>query len=529
MQLHYCHKKFLDASALPECPDEEVIEEDFDDENKDSEEMEAINETKEPWTKKISAVATKFYKMMLHFAEIVVLYVEIHACKILFVSFFYLATKNTELLHLIFVILGVVGLGVKTNTQLKVTRIASLITVILVVSKMVYHLDDIDSSKFEANCGNKSDSTIQVTSNAVWMGFTKTDNAGIFIDIVRSYLIYIVLVTIHSFIILKQKIKRIKKNLPQETPSLVFENVHRFEADKDIAHLFKYLMNYGFYKFGIEISLICLVLVIGYRMDLIACFYSTWLLVLFKFKREKVWIYATYTIAASIIIQYVLLIGLPPSFCRSYPWQQIEFLNSFTTFAFLPENTVEFKNKSKLLFLDFILLLFMSLQIKVFKIEARHKNLEVQYPGGTNESIINDIEILGNASFVAESNDFTGKTRNFLDILKRLVFSWFFWITLAVTFWTGTSNGNIFSIGYIIGSFFFLWQGIDFYLKPIKTIIKWWNCLMAYNVSVIVIKCIIQLVGCIVLNFENINSFCWLIKVGFALSICSNWYKNLFI
>lgn len=66
---------------------------------------------------------------------------------------------------------------------------------------------------------------------------------------------YIVIVSIHAVIILRQTIKRIKMGKSPRTPSVVFSKIKRADADKDIPHLLKYLINYGFYRFGIEVCL----------------------------------------------------------------------------------------------------------------------------------------------------------------------------------------------------------------------------------------------------------------------------------
>jgi piezo-type mechanosensitive ion channel component 1/2 len=296
----------------------------------------------------------------------------------------------------------------------------------------------------------------------------------------------------------------------------VFRNIRRSDADKDIPHLLKYLINYGFYKFGIEICLIGYILVISRRMDIIACGYAFWLCFLYNLQRDearKVWSYATCFIVASIPIQYLSLIGLPPGLCWSYPWTSNDKLDDFTIYAFLPENSIEFKEKSKLLLWDFVLLLMMCRQLIVFRIEARYENSVVTYPGGSNKPVLDDIDQLGTVAFDNPTADFIEKIRNYLDILKRLVFALFFWAALAIVFLTGTSRVNILSIGYIIGSFVFLWQGTDFYLRPIHIIIKWWNYLIAYNVMVVAIKSLIQLLGCLMLNFEFASNNCWFIQV----------------
>lgn len=58
-------------------------------------------------------------------------------------------------------------------------------------------------------------------------------------------------------------------------------------------------------------------------------------------------------------------------------------------------------------------------------------------------------------------------------MIKRLVFLGMLWVSLAIMFLTGTNRVNLFSMGYLIGSFIFLWQGTDFYLRPKTTILLW--------------------------------------------------------
>lgn len=535
IQLHYCHKKFLEVSAIPDGPTDDISKASSvaygtfnaksDDDTDDAEDnTDFLNEIKIRKLSKqeIRGVAKRLFTKLLIWCEILLLFIEIHAYKIMLFCTFLLAIKEVELLHFSFVILAVAGVKAKTEAQFMVTRVASLISSILLITTMMYQVDYIDQNDYESNCTNTSDPKIEVTNNAMWIGFKKADDQVKLPDLIRPYLLYIVLVSAHSFIILWQTIKRIKLNKSPRTPTVVFRNIRRADADRDIPHLIKYLLNYGFYKFGIEVCLIVYVTVVGYRMDIIACFYAIWLFFLYNLHREqarKVWSYAACFIVASIPFQYLSLVGLPPGLCWEYPWKDVEVLKDFNIFAFLPENTFAFQAKSKLLLLDFILLLLMCRQLIVFRIEARYENSVVSYPGGSNKSVLNDIDQLGTVPFNNPTHDFIDKIRNYLDILKRCVFVLFFWAALAIVFLTGTSRVNILSIGYIIGSFIFLWQGTDFYLRPINIIITWWNYLIAYNVSVVAIKSFIQLVGCLALNLESINSYCWLVQVRF---ICSS-------
>jgi piezo-type mechanosensitive ion channel component 1/2 len=475
----------LEVSQIPEAPPDNVSktssvaygtfsaarsgDEEDDDENTDNTTSDFLNDIKirKLSRQEIEGAARRLFGKLLVYGEIALLFLEIHFYKIMLISVFFLAVRDVELLHFSFVILGVAGLRAKTESQYMVTRIGSLISAILLITTMIYQVKYIEHENYEANCTG-SDSTKEVTNDAAWIGFKKQTDKMTLVALIRPYLLYIVLVSVHSFIILYQTIRRIKQNKPPRTPTIVFRNVRRADADKDIPHLLKYLTNYGFYKFGVEMCLVGYLIVIGRRMDIVACFYAIWLCFLYKLERDaarKIWNYATYFLIVSIPIQYLSLIGLPPGLCITYPWLNIEVLKDFVPFAFIPDSSFAFKMRSRLLFLDFILFLLMCRQIIVFRIEARYENSVSNYPGGSNKSVLKDIDQLGMVPFENPTHDFIDKIRNYLDILKRFLFVIFFWATLAIVFLTGTSRVNLLSLGYIIGSFIFLWQGTDFYVS----------------------------------------------------------------
>lgn len=482
IQLHYCHTKFLEMSEIPEGPTDNISktssvaygtfvvtrsDDDTEDETTD-ENLDILNEIKirKLSRQEIEGAAKRLLGKLIVYFEISLLFLEIHFYKIMLIGVFLLAVNGVALVHFSFIILGVAGLRVKTESQFLVTRIGSVVSAILLIANMIYQVDYIVHNNYESNCTNASDPTKEVTNNAVWIGFKKETNDMKLADLIRPYLAYIIIVSVHSFMILYQTIRRIKQNKSPRTPTVVFRNIRRSDADRDIPHLIKYLINYGFYKFGIEICLVGYLMVIGYRMDIVACGYAIWLCLIYKLDRmeaRKIWNYATYFLIASIPIQYLSLIGLPPGLCLNYPWKDVPNLKDFNIFALLPDSSLEFKDRAKLLLLDFVLLLMMCRQLIVFRIEARYDNLATNnYPGGSNKSVLQDIDQLGVVPFNNPTHDFIDKIRNYLDILKRFLFIIFFWTTLAIVFLTGTSRVNLLSVGYIIGSFIFLWQGTDF-------------------------------------------------------------------
>lgn len=103
-------------------------------------------------------------------------------------------------------------------------------------------------------------------------------------------------------------------------PKVLFARVGRNDADKDLPHLIKYLFNFGFYKFGIETTLVMTVILISARLDIIAILYTGWLCLLFSVSREtkaRIWPIFQWFIVTLILIQYILAVNLPPFLCFS--------------------------------------------------------------------------------------------------------------------------------------------------------------------------------------------------------------------
>lgn len=112
----------------------------------------------------------------------------------------------------------------------------------------------------------------------------------------------------------------------------------------------------------------------------------------------------------------------------------------------------------------------------VFRLENRSEQKEIEYAGGSNKSAVEDINNMTTKS-MKQSHDYVSFTKDWLDWLKCAVFLGFFWIvklsplieystdsqnemfqTLATMFLAGTNRINVFSVGYLAGSYIFLWQ-----------------------------------------------------------------------
>lgn len=141
--------------------------------------------------------------------------------------------------------------------------------------------------------------------------------------------------------------------------------------------------------------------------------------------------------------------------------------------------------------------MMISRQSLVFSIEQSNILAGREFVAGHNFSVCQDMD---NPNFINPVKDYVSHIHCWLDVFKRGSMMSLMWITLSIMFLAGTKRTNLFSLGYLIGAFVLLWQGSDFYLRPVKTILKWWNMLIGYNVIVIFSKSLLQGVGCVLMQ-----------------------------
>nr|XP_032529522.1 piezo-type mechanosensitive ion channel component-like [Danaus plexippus plexippus] len=444
--------------------------------------------------------------------DLVFALLDLHLLKIIFLSLMLLCVFNVSAMHVPIMLIISPALLLSGRKQRLCVLFISILISVYFMAKMVYQIEYIKHSYFDVNCTRMSENdTLNVTTynNAEWVGFRKTTQKKPLVSLLQGYIGLIAVFTFYSLVTYRQRHIRDLGLMPNHNEKIMFPEVTRKEADKDLLHCLKYFVNYGFYKFGVEMTLICLMGVIGSRMDVYAAVYAGWLLVLAAARRARLctlWSSFTATVTVLVPLQYLIAVGFIPNFCVQYPWsgndQQMKHVR---TWLFLPY-TDEPPHAVKLVF-DYFLLLFASRQLRVFRLE---KNQGDSYPGGSNsEDVGKDWET---PNFVNPVPDFLGYVGSWLDVLKRMIFLGMLWVTLAIMFMTGTNRVNLFSMGYLIGSFIFLWQGTDFYLRPKEAILQWWSWLLRYNVCVVAVKALLQIPGCMFAAAMQEHA-CWLVQL----------------
>ncbi|KAG2458531.1 PIEZ2 protein, partial [Polypterus senegalus] len=248
----------------------------------------------------------------------------------------------------------------------------------------------------------------------------------------------------------------------------------------------------GLKKFSplLEYLRTCLLLavnVIGQRMDFYAAIHAFCLIAVMYRRRRKaiaeIWPKYCCFLACILTFQYFICIGIPPAACKDYPWRfpNATVDSNVIKWLYFPD----FHTRPNPVFLvyDFMLLLCASLQRQVFEEENK---AAVRIMAGDNVEICRDLDA---ASFSQHNPvpDFI-HCRSYLDMFKVIMFSYLFWFVLTIIFITGTTRISIFCMGYLVACFYFLLFGGDLLLKPIKSILRYWDFLIAYNIFVITMK-----------------------------------------
>ncbi|GLG96580.1 Piezo-type mechanosensitive ion channel component [Gryllus bimaculatus] len=527
IQLHYFHRDFLALSDINarnetsngERPEESTLPIDIEDTGPESGQFEKKHSFLRTMHRHMShEEIERAWKRMKDRIEKCIdyiwLYLEIHMYKIMLLSIVLLCVRDVCAVHFILLLMAVVALSFGTRIHSLITKICSALVSVFLLSKMIYQIQYIKPDIHDVNCTFSvlgTNITNYTFNNLQWVGLDKTNDELSLPELVKGYIGLIFLATILAVIIIRQQYRRQKMNLPLKRPEVLFPDINRNNADRNLKSGIQFLVNYGFYKFGIEICYILAVILIASRMDMYALLHCIWLCGLFSLEREtlaRIWGFYHIFIALTICIQYAFAVGLPTAMCIEYPWYTSETLRHVQDWAFLPDPLYPLPVYK--IVADFILLILVSQQGVVFYLEKKHG---ADYNGGSNQDITH---LIDDPHYANPIPDFISIARSWLDIVKQRVLCTLMWVTLAVMFLAGTNRVSLFSLGYLIGAFVFLWQGEDFYLRSVKVILHWWNYLLGYNVAVISCKTLLQIVGCIFLK-ETKQSACTVVQL-FAIS-----------
>uniref|UniRef100_A0A3Q3WKT4 Uncharacterized protein n=1 Tax=Mola mola TaxID=94237 RepID=A0A3Q3WKT4_MOLML len=539
LQLHYFHKPFMRITDLEHVTPKHKYTSPM---NMDDEELVAhVDEESEgevelmpsKWglvTDRLLVLSRRFSEILTKIQEFVWRLLELHILKM--VAFFsvWVALEEPSVMNLV-----LVGLWSLAMPYSRFRPMASCLSTVwacvIIMCKMLYQLSVVNPVEYSSNCSlpltNKTNLLPEEMVNsslykepvdpAQWFGIRKHDTV---LGYSKNHLMVLMLLVFEATVYRHQThhYRQIQRS-PPTVPTL-FPGATRDTLDQGLISCFKYLLNYAFYKFGLEICFLMTVNVIGQRMNFLVIIHGCWLVAILVRRRRaviaRIWPKYCLFLCVFMIYQYLLCVGIPPALCIDYPWRwntPVLMNSALIKWIYLPD--FYSVPNSRNLIADFVLLMCASQQWKVFECE-RIEEWMVLAGENTDEP-----EPMEGRLFNPAPNFIN--CRSYLDMAKVLVFRYLFWFVLSVVFITGATRISVFGLGYLLACFFFLLFGTRLLLKPSRTRLTLWDCLIIYNVAVIISKNMLSILACVFV-FEMQKGFCWVIQLFSLVCTVKGYY-----
>ncbi|XP_072374107.1 piezo-type mechanosensitive ion channel component 1 isoform X4 [Scyliorhinus torazame] len=444
---------------------------------------------------------------------------ELHVMKLVALFSVWVAVKEPSVMNFLFIVLWAFAMPY-TKFRPMASCISTLWVCIIIVCKMLYQLKIVNPAEYSSNCTTHSPNETNLKPDEIlqsalyrepvdpanWFGFRKE---SLILAYIQHHLLLLMLLVFEVTVYRHQEHFRKYNQLFPPSTGTIFQEITRQHLDESVISCAKYLANYFFYKFGLEVCLLMTVNVVGQRMNFLVIIHSCWLVVIVtRRKRQaiaKLW--PKYCLFQSLFLlyQYLLCVGIPPALCLDYPWRwasPITIHSNLIKWFYLPD-FVTLPSATHLIY-DFLLLMCVSHQWQVFIDERKE---EVSSIGGANTD---DLDPMAGKDLNPVPNYIY--CRCYLDMIKVAVFRYLFWLVAAVIFATGSARISVFGLGYLLASFYLLLFGRRLLLKPATSRLNFWDCLIMYNVTVIIAKNMLSLLACVFLKQLQSN-FCWMIQL----------------
>ncbi|KAK1905133.1 Piezo-type mechanosensitive ion channel component 1, partial [Dissostichus eleginoides] len=383
---------------------------------------------------------------------------------------------------------------------------------VIIMCKMLYQLSVVNPAEYSSNCSlplsNETNLLPEEMMNsslykdpvdpAKWFGIRKDATV---LGYSKNHLIVLMLLVFEATVYRHQAhhYRQLQRS-PPTIPAL-FPSATRDTLDQGLLPCLKYLLNYTFYKFGLEICFLMTVNVIGQRMNFLVIIHGCWLVAILVRRRRaamaRIWPKYCLFLSIFMIYQYLLCVGIPPAICMDYPWRW---------------NTPVLINSA---LIKWIHLPDFYTQWKVFECETTEDWMVL---AGENTDDPNPME----GRLFNPAPNFIN-CRSYLDMAKVLVFRHLLWFVLSVVFITGATRISVFGLGYLLACFFFLLFGSRLLVKSSRTRLALWDCLIMYNVAVIISKNMLSILACVFV-FEMQKSFCWVIQLFSLVCTVKGYY-----
>ncbi|MCJ8747419.1 hypothetical protein PDJAM_G00153320 [Pangasius djambal] len=547
LQLHYFHKSFMKITdlehvtplhrhdlerAAPKTEGGGFEEEDLTAELGDDESEDGVM-VPSKWglvMDRLMVLCRKFFNILTHVQVFLWRVLELHVLKIVALFVIWVALAEPSVMNLVLVVLWSFAMPFARFRPMA-SCLSTIWVCVIIVCKMLYQLSIVKPEEYSNNCTvpltNETSLNNTEIQNSIlykapvdpanWFGFRKDATA---LDYSKNHLLVLLLLVFEATVYRHQihHYKQIQRS-PPSIPA-IFPQSTRDKLDEGLLPCIRYLLNFSFFKFGLEICFLMTVNVIGQRMNFLVIIHGCWLVAIMVRRRRKaiaqIWSKYCIFLVIFMIYQYILCVGMPPALCIDYPWRwksSVTINSALIKWIYLPDfYTIP---NSKNLIADFLLLMCASLQWTVFENEKKE---EWMVMGGENKDNPDPME----GMLFNPAPNFIN-CRSYLDMAKVLVFRYIFWFVLAIVFVTGSTRISVFGLGYLLACFFFLLYGRRLMIKPSRTRLLMWDCLIMYNVGVIIAKNALSILACVFVA-EMQSRFCWVIQLFSLVCTVKGYY-----
>ncbi|XP_074531707.1 piezo-type mechanosensitive ion channel component 1 [Halichoeres trimaculatus] len=550
LQLHYFHKPFMKITDLEHVTplhrvksSQRTMQSDRGTDGVNFEEEDLVTNTDEESEEEDSMpskwglvmdrllfLSRKFSDILTKLQVFLWRLLELHILKMVAFFSMWVAVEEPSVMNLVLVVLWSLALPYSRFGPMA-SCLSTVWVCVIIMCKMLYQLSVVNPVEYSSNCSlpltNETNLLPEEMINsslyktpvdpAKWFGIRKDATV---LGYSKNHLVVLMLLVFEATVYRHQIHHYLQlQRSPPSIPAL-FPNATRDTLDHGLISCLKYLLNYSFYKFGLEICLLMTVNVIGQRMNFMVIIHGCWLVAIMVRRRRatiaKIWPKYCLFLSVFMIFQYLLCVGIPPALCMDYPWRwktPIVMNSALIKWIYLPDfYTVP---NSRNLIADFVLLMCASQQWKVFEREHTEEWLVL---AGENTD---DPEPMEGRLFNPAPNFIY--CRSYLDMAKVLVFRHLFWLVLSVVFITGATRISAFGLGYLLACFFFLLFGTQLFVKQPRTRLALWDCLIIYNVAVIISKNMLSILACVFVN-EMQKGFCWVIQLFSLVCTVKGYY-----
>uniref|UniRef100_A0A672MF03 Piezo type mechanosensitive ion channel component 1 (Er blood group) n=1 Tax=Sinocyclocheilus grahami TaxID=75366 RepID=A0A672MF03_SINGR len=556
LQLHYFHKPFMKITDLENVtpihrhekrgienpdlvrPTEEVRFEEEDlitEQGDDPSEVDEVIPSK--WglvMDRVMVLSRKFSDTLTHVQSFIWRVLELHIVKIVAYFVVWVALLEPSAMNLVLVVLWSFAMPYG-RFRAMASCLSTIWVCVIIVCKMLYQLSVVNTAEYSNNCTvpmvNETSLELDEVLNSTlykapvdpanWFGVRKD---ATILGYTKDHLLVLMLLVFEATVYRHQiHHYRQQQRSPPPIP-VIFPQATRDTLDKGLLPCIKYLLNYSFYKFGLEICFLMTVNVIGQRMNFLVIIHGCWLVAIMVQRRRaaiaKIWSKYCLFLVVFMIYQYVLCVGIPPALCIDYPWRwrtSVTIHSALVKWIYLPDfYTIP---NSRNLISDFLLLMCASQQWAVFENEKKEEWMVMGGENKDNPDPMEDMPFNPAPNFI--------NCRSYLDMAKVLVFRYMFWFVLSVLFVTGATRISVFGLGYLMACFFFLLFGTRLLIKPSRTRLVLWDCLIIYNVAVIISKNLLSILACVFV-LEMQKNFCWVIQLFSLVCTVKGYYDRKF-